>query len=69
MKYTRLFQIAIALSNIFFSAAVLMVGGIYLGRYLDALLKTNPLFTIALSILGLLLSFYSMIKILMKLNK
>jgi len=40
-------------SNISTSLAILVGGGFYLGRYLDALWQTEPLFTIGLMLVGL----------------
>lgn len=42
-------------SNISTSLAVLVGGGFFLGRYLDARWQTQPLFTISLMLIGLAL--------------
>lgn len=69
MKFSKIIQIALVLSNVLFTTALYIIGSIYLGIYLDRWLKTDFLFTVILSILGLILSFYSIIKTVMRLNK
>ncbi|OVE80846.1 hypothetical protein BVY03_05320 [bacterium K02(2017)] len=40
------------------------LGGVYGGKFLDAKLATKPIFLVVGGILGMLLSFYSLIKLL-----
>jgi len=53
-------------SNISTSLAVLVGGGFYLGRYLDTRWQTQPLFTISLMLIGLVLGGSYLVITLMK---
>jgi len=53
-------------SNIIFTSAIFVVGGVLLGLYLDYLFKTGTIFTLILSIVGLGLAIWSMIASILK---
>ncbi|MCO1601518.1 MULTISPECIES: AtpZ/AtpI family protein [Desulfosporosinus] len=55
-------------SNISTSLAILVGGGFFLGRYLDARWQTEPLFTIGLMLIGLVLGGSYLVITLMKLG-
>ncbi|HOB92176.1 MAG: AtpZ/AtpI family protein [Bacillota bacterium] len=50
------------LGTIFFNLAFRILGGFFLGRYLDHRLQTEPLLSILLVLLGIFSSFYSLYK-------
>ncbi|MCB8816243.1 MULTISPECIES: AtpZ/AtpI family protein [Desulfosporosinus] len=55
-------------SNISTSLAILVGGGFFLGRYLDVRWQTEPLFTISLMLIGLVLGGSYLVITLMKLG-
>lgn len=62
----RLFSIA---SNIGLSMIIPLVGGALIGRFLDQKWSTSPKITITLIILGVLLGFYNMYRIIGEIEK
>lgn len=66
MNINKIIQYGLMASNIIFTSAIFVAGGVLSGLYVDYLFGTKSIFTMLLSVLGLGLAIWSMIASILK---
>lgn len=66
MSRNKIIQYGLMASNIIFTSAIFVVGGVLLGLYLDYLFGSGSIFTLIFSLVGLGLGIWSMIATILK---
>ncbi len=69
MSINKILRYGILASNIMLTSGLFVGAGVLLGLYVDFLLGSSPIFTIFLSVVGLVLGIWSLVSSVLKLFK